>query len=86
MKGTEKTEGTAAGVYDLRLLRNNPCTSSIKGLMQGLPVAHLGAEEIMKGRRLRGAPSLLMGSSFPGRRPGTRLPNKNVPLFEPPGM
>ena len=38
-KGWE-TEGTAAGVCDIRLLRNNPCTGSIKGPMQGLPVAH----------------------------------------------
>ena len=34
------TEGTAAGVCDIRLLRNKPCTGSIKGPMQGLPVAH----------------------------------------------
>jgi len=33
-------EGTAAGVCDIRLLRINPCTGSIKGPMQGLPVAH----------------------------------------------
>ena len=33
------TEGTAAGIYDIRRLRNNPCTGSFKGPMQGLPVA-----------------------------------------------
>ena len=36
------TEGTAAGIYDIRRLRNNPSTSSMEGLMQGLPVAHFG--------------------------------------------
>ncbi len=40
--GAGWTEGTAAGVYQIRRLRNNPCTSSVKGLMQGLPVAHFG--------------------------------------------
>ena len=38
--GGYKTEGTAVGVYDIRLLRDNPCTSSMEWLMQGLPVAH----------------------------------------------
>lgn len=32
--------GTAAGICEIRLLRNNPCTGSIKGPMQGLSVAH----------------------------------------------
>ncbi len=34
------SQGTTAGIYDIRQLRGNPCTSSVKGLMQGLPVAH----------------------------------------------
>jgi hypothetical protein len=41
VKGVGWTEGTAAGKYDIRRLRSNPCTSSMKGLMQGLPVALL---------------------------------------------
>ena len=36
------SQGTTAGIYDIRQLRDNPCTSSVKGLMQGLPVAHFG--------------------------------------------
>ena len=39
------TEGTAAGIYDIRRLRNNPCMGSIKGPMQGLPVARLGRKK-----------------------------------------
>ena len=45
VKGAWGTEGTAAGVYDIRLLRDNPCTSSMEWLMQGLPVAHWQQEK-----------------------------------------
>ena len=43
--GAGWTEGIAAGVYHIRRLRNNHCTSSVKGLMQGLPVAHFGQRD-----------------------------------------
>jgi hypothetical protein len=53
--GAGWTEGTAAGVYHIRRLRSNPCTSSVKGLMQGLPVAHFGQR---KGGDARSGPGM----------------------------
>jgi hypothetical protein len=74
--GTGWTEGTAAGVYHIRRLRNNPCTSSVKGLMQGLPVAHFGQR---KGEMPGRAGHDGCGREIPGQNPGIRGTGEHVP-------
>ena len=67
------TEGTAAGIYDIRRLRNNPCTSSIKWLMQGLPVAHFGQRAWGAVDGPQSETSTALGTGDPGGRSRMRV-------------